>query len=125
MSPPRRTIPGGRNSRATMPEPTAIDPVCGMTVDPKSAPAQTTHQGTTYYFCCSHCLKKFDADPNKYLHGKPEPMSLRIAPAPPAVPGTKRQYICPMDPEVVSDRPGPCPKCGMALEPSDIAAEDE
>ncbi|HEX9708921.1 MAG TPA: copper-translocating P-type ATPase [Candidatus Thermoplasmatota archaeon] len=26
-------------------------------------------------------------------------------------------YTCPMDPEVRSDRPGDCPKCGMALEP--------
>src|SRR5438067_9672168 len=27
------------------------------------------------------------------------------------------EWTCPMDPEVVSDRPGACPKCGMALEP--------
>ncbi|HTL70182.1 MAG TPA: copper-translocating P-type ATPase [Candidatus Eisenbacteria bacterium] len=26
-------------------------------------------------------------------------------------------YTCPMHPEVVRDRPGSCPKCGMALEP--------
>src|SRR5690625_4755524 len=26
------------------------------------------------------------------------------------------QYTCPMHPEVVSDKPGSCPKCGMALE---------
>src|SRR5262249_12281138 len=30
-------------------------------------------------------------------------------------PGTR--YTCPMDPEVISDRPAACPKCGMALEP--------
>ena len=28
-----------------------------------------------------------------------------------------RQYTCPMHPEVISDSPGDCPKCGMALEP--------
>ena len=27
------------------------------------------------------------------------------------------RYTCPMHPEVVSDAPGACPKCGMALEP--------
>ena len=26
-----------------------------------------------------------------------------------------RQYCCPMHPEVVKDKPGNCPKCGMAL----------
>ncbi|WP_439654549.1 copper-transporting P-type ATPase [Spiribacter halobius] len=32
-------------------------------------------------------------------------------------PGVKGRYTCPMHPEVVSDSPGECPKCGMALEP--------
>lgn len=27
----------------------------------------------------------------------------------------KTKYVCPMHPEVVSDRPGKCPKCGMEL----------
>ncbi len=26
-------------------------------------------------------------------------------------------YTCPMHPEVISDKPGNCPKCGMALVP--------
>jgi Cu+-exporting ATPase len=29
-----------------------------------------------------------------------------------------------MDPEVLSDRPGSCPKCGMALEPRTVAADE-
>jgi P-type Cu+ transporter len=28
-----------------------------------------------------------------------------------------RAYTCPMHPEVISDKPGSCPKCGMTLEP--------
>jgi Cu+-exporting ATPase len=108
---------------------TAIDPVCGMTVDPATAPAKTTYQGTTYYFCNPSCLKKFEADPQKYLAGKTEPMTIGLAPKPslarPANGTRKTLYICPMDPEVVSEKPGPCPKCGMALEPKEVPAEDE
>jgi Cu+-exporting ATPase len=46
------------------------------------------------------------------------------APPPPPPPGAKVEYVCPMDPEVVSDRPGACPKCGMALEPRTAAADE-
>lgn len=103
----------------------AIDPVCGMTVDPATAPARTTFQGKTYYFCHPHCLHRFKADPHKYVDGKPEPMATPLAPPAPAPPGAKRLYTCPMHPEVVSDRPGACPKCGMALEPKDVPVEGE
>jgi Cu+-exporting ATPase len=88
---------------------TETDPVCHMQVDPAHAAGKYDYQGKTYYFCNPGCETKFKADPEGYLH--PE----TVAPAPAAPKGTK--YICPMDPEVVSDRPGACPKCGMALEP--------
>ena len=42
------------------------DPVCGMTVDPKSATHKAEHGGKTYYFCCEHCLEKFRANPENY-----------------------------------------------------------
>ena len=35
------------------------------------------------------------------------------------------RYTCPMHPEVIRDRPGPCPICGMALEPMTVTADDE
>ena len=108
-----------------LPKTSAIDPVCGMAVDPQTAPAKTAHEGVEYYFCCTHCLKKFQADPAKYLHGKPEPMSLGSSLAAASQPGSKRRYVCPMDPDVASDKPGSCPKCGMALEPADVPAENE
>src|SRR5438270_6344486 len=46
---------------------TALDPVCGMKVDPATAKNSFAHAGKTYYFCCAHCLEKFRADPEKYL----------------------------------------------------------
>ena len=34
-------------------------------------------------------------------------------------------YVCPMHPEIRQDKPGICPKCGMALEPELPSMEDE
>jgi P-type Cu+ transporter len=34
-------------------------------------------------------------------------------------------YTCPMHPEIRETHPGACPKCGMALEPKTISAEEE
>jgi YHS domain-containing protein len=46
---------------------TAIDPVCGMTVDPGTARRTSEYQGTTFYFCSPGCKKAFDADPTSYV----------------------------------------------------------
>ncbi|WP_263730523.1 YHS domain-containing protein [Cellulomonas sp. SG140] len=43
----------------------AIDPVCGMSVDPATA-SSVEHEGVQYYFCSPHCAKSFEADPVKY-----------------------------------------------------------
>jgi len=45
---------------------TAVDPVCGMTVDPANAAARLRHAGKDYLFCSTHCLRKFEADPSRY-----------------------------------------------------------
>ncbi len=47
----------------------AKDPVCGMEVDEKSAPAKSEHMGKTYYFCAPACKKAFDENPAKYTEG--------------------------------------------------------
>ncbi len=44
----------------------AKDPVCGMTVDEKQAPAKSTYQGQTYYFCSTGCKAEFDRHPEQY-----------------------------------------------------------
>jgi len=49
----------------------AIDPVCKMQVDEKTAPAKSEYKGKFYYFCAPGCKKAFDKDPDKYL-GKAE-----------------------------------------------------
>ncbi len=100
------------------------DPVCGMTVDAVRAAAMAEHAGKNYFFCSKGCAEKFRADPEKYLAGKPSAQLPESAPlvqlggtkptAPPAVKNIV--YTCPMHPEVRQDHPGPCPKCGMALE---------
>jgi P-type Cu+ transporter len=110
------------------------DPVCGMTVDPDRAAAQSAHDGKTFYFCSRSCATKFAAAPEKYLDAQApaahrndfevpsaEFTSSNTAPPRP-YPRAKQkkaeEYICPMDPEVNQDHPGACPKCGMALEPA-------
>src|SRR5215470_16347817 len=86
----------------------AIDPVCGMRVDPAAGKPRAEHAGTTYHFCSEGCRSKFAADPGRYL-------APRRPAAPPAPSGTI--YTCPMHPEIRQPGPGSCPICGMALEP--------
>ena len=119
----------------------AIDPICGMTVDEASAES-FRHDGNTYYFCCSSCRNKFIAGFREQGHtaddeSQPQPAAVgdeHRATAGSCCGGGSREgsrsvesqpnsdrggaYICPMCPGVESDRPGACPKCGMALESS-------
>lgn len=47
------------------------DPVCGMTVNPKTAAGKSEYNGKTFYFCSLGCKKSFDKDPAKYAGGQP------------------------------------------------------
>ncbi len=126
------------------------DPVCGMDVNPATARFKTLHNEKEYFFCCAGCMAKFQANPEKILSAPPKPMSMTkpatitsglvslgapmsaskpimpaaITPArsQPGVPAKDtRAYVCPMCPEVRQVGPGPCPKCGMALDPESPA----
>ncbi|RTL42549.1 MAG: heavy metal translocating P-type ATPase [Candidatus Melainabacteria bacterium] len=92
-----------------------LDPVCGMDVIPVDGTPSYDLDGTRYYFCHPGCKEKFKNDPGKYLAPQPDVVAV-------AKPGT--EWTCPMHPEVLSTKPGPCPKCGMALEAKDISSLD-
>ena len=96
---------------------TAIDPVCGMQVNPDRTAHHAEHEGVTHHFCSARCLERFVADPAKYLTPRPDDAPAQ-APA-----GTL--YVCPMHPQVRQEGPGICPICGMALEPEMPGLEDE
>jgi P-type Cu+ transporter len=87
----------------------ARDPVCGMTVDPKTAKYSQTRDGVRYFFCSAGCHDKFNADPTRYL------TAYIAAPKPAAPKGVI--YTCPMHPQIRRSEPGNCPICGMTLEP--------
>jgi Cu+-exporting ATPase len=126
------------------------DPVCGMTVPP-DARFRTAFDGQTYLFCCQGCLDRFVKEPAKFLaapgttpmdHGAHPPLRLvklgkRSAAAQPGAgaPPTARPdvapptdskslWTCPMHPEIVRPEAGPCPLCGMALEPKTVSLDE-
>jgi P-type Cu+ transporter len=133
-------------SHAASSLPKQKDPVCGMDVNPASARYKMRHQGKEYFFCSAGCLAKFEANPEKILSSPPKPMGTGlvtlgvptakssanlIAPtsASRSAGASKgasskgasgkdtRPHVCPMCEGVRKIGPGPCPKCGMALEP--------
>ncbi len=101
--------------------PTAIqrDPICGMSVDPAHAAAKRERDGSTYFFCCEGCAKKFDANAQP-LAGAAKPLPRATSEIPSAV-----EFTCPMHPQIVRPAPGACPICGMALEPRTATAVHE
>ena len=107
-------------------EPRERDPVCGMTVDPKKASGKSDYRGRTYYFCSPRCAERFAKEPEKFL-AAPGTAGMEQSVPTKTAPETRQviRYTCPMDPEIIQIGPGTCPKCGMALEPMDIVAEEQ
>src|SRR5574342_211007 len=94
---------------------TAVDPVCGMTVEIASAKHTRSFGGSTWYFCSKGCADKFAAEPERYAKAE-KPASAQTA--------RGATYTCPMHPEIRQQGPGSCPKCGMALEPEMVSLEE-
>ena len=121
------------NSRPTS---AATDPVCGM---PVITPTHATdYNGHAYRFCSVGCLTKFRANPQAYVKSDSAPSKIpsehlggaTLAPDAHLAerPGAGKKnviYTCPMHPEVRQIGPGNCPKCGMALEPAEVATEED
>lgn len=45
----------------------ALDPVCGMQVNPATVEHRSLHAGQAYYFCCAGCKHEFDKAPDRYM----------------------------------------------------------
>jgi len=110
-------------------EQNTIDPICGMSVDPTKA-LSTERNGDVFYFCSQHCLNKFNADSTESTEPSTGCCSNpQSAPSPTIQSKTQKgltaNYYCPMCEGVVSDRPGDCPKCGMALEATGVPAASQ
>jgi RND family efflux transporter MFP subunit len=79
-------------------------PICGMTLIPVMASPDadsSTHQ--------------FNNPPDPGATTNPGPADINSPSATKAA--VKQLYTCPMHPDVISDKPGQCPKCGMTLVP--------
>jgi Cu+-exporting ATPase len=94
----------------------ATDPICGMTVD-EATTLRAERDGRAFYFCSEHCRQKFLEIPTSDL--RPPNSGHTCSTGHHDMkdrPASNAKYFCPMCPGVESDRPGDCPKCGMALE---------
>ncbi len=134
--------------------PRAVDPVCGMEIDPEHAAATVEHGKQTYYFCCEGCASRFQADPAGILResdavystasgpslsyscpmcpdvrepdsGSCPSCGMALEPALESLPSAQTQYTCPMHPEITQSTPGSCPICGMALEARSVSLAEE
>jgi Cu+-exporting ATPase len=105
----------------------AVDPVCGMTVDTETAQSAVIN-GETFYFCCPHCRAKYvgkQAAPAAAQEHGPSPLTPLPAERGEGNHIGVAKWTCPMHPEVIRDKSGACPICGMALEPRTVTLEEQ
>lgn len=104
------------------------DPVCGMNVSETSKFSKTNDK-KKYYFCSQNCLNKFERNPSQYLNEEKNHEHLEHnhldEPHTHEIIKQNIKYTCPMHPEIIRDKPGDCPKCGMALEPMGVIDKKE
>jgi len=108
----------GNSDAAQNTEKSYTDPVCGMKTNDTIS---LQHDKKTFYFCSTHCKDKFSAAPTIYLSQKSDITAKPAA----AMIQSGATYTCPMHPQIIRDKPGTCPICGMALEPTMPSIEDE
>jgi heavy metal translocating P-type ATPase len=112
------------------------DPVCGMDVDPATSEHRSEHDGRAFSFCSAHCRAKFEVSPETHLNHATDPPHdhAHHQGDHDSVPGGVQhstdptqdgatEWTCPMHPEIRRPGAGPCPICGMALEPVTITAD--
>ena len=91
----------------------AIDPICGMTVNPETAAGSFAHEDTTYYFCSKGCLQKFINQTSGEM--QPPTNLVQI--------GRKKETV--QHGEMVADPTGAFvdPICGMRVAPESAAGK--
>ena len=100
----------GGVSETNLPMDVAIDPVCGMTVDPVASKHRFEYGGHTFHFCSAGCREKFAASPDMYLNQgtKAGPsMDRHAGPRPPNAAGSESAAATVID-----------PVCGMTVDPA-------
>jgi len=104
----------------------ALDPVCNMEVF-ETTEHRVERNGEVFYFCTKHCRNEFQRQLRDTFVATSEIPNPEIQRERLDEPKNNSQsgfapYICPMCPGAESDKPGSCPKCGMALERATPAA---
>ena len=84
----------------------SVDPVCGMQVRIHDAPANSRHDGHTYYFCSDHCREIFEAAPDRFT-------------------SRRTRSDTPMPEMTHEQHPAIDPVCGMTVDPATAAAHRE